>query len=198
MSSEYASDGESTTSNETELPIHWEKLTNDTLWDKIALFTCDSDEDFWSQLLVNKKEFKIRFNDHYIESCKKWLSFFHDFMEEDETWDALLSTREKLCETIDDREEALLAAIDTRKHKILDTINWDRVLGFFEKTKEASGEIDEDEDAPEEAEDGDDASEVAEDEEEEAEANGSGASDNESDDYTPYTKRPKRYSILNY
>ena len=82
----------------------------------------------WLELLEQDESlFQIRFKDAYLESCKIWLKKINDFIDEDETWNAIEEARSRINETINDNDEALLAAIDIRKYKIFKTIDWNAI-----------------------------------------------------------------------
>ena len=97
-----------------------------TIWDNIQTRTIRSNRNLWLALLDQEKSlFQIRFKDAYLEACKVWLKTIIDFINEDETWNAIEEAQSRINETINDIDEALLAAIDIRKYKIFQTIDWD-------------------------------------------------------------------------
>lgn len=101
---------------------------SETIWNRIQLVTYYDNKDSWKTMFYqNKQNFQMRFKEHFIEACKNWLSMMSDFMENDETWSALMDTKSKLYQLTEDDQEALLSAIDSRKYKLIKRIDWDRL-----------------------------------------------------------------------
>ena len=103
-------------------------LNDDTMWDRIQRVTWSANQEFWSKLLnEDKMLFRIRFKEYFIEACKTQLYVFHDFIENDETWNSLMETKSQIYEDISEDDEAFFSAVDKRKYKLLKTINWEQV-----------------------------------------------------------------------
>lgn len=119
-------DQESTHSGNDESLV--QELPLDSIWDRIAKMTWSNNKDFWyKQLSKDPMIFRMKFKECFIETCKTMLTDINDFVENDETWNTLMETKTKLYEDISENDEALLSAIDTRKYKLLKTIDWVQV-----------------------------------------------------------------------
>ena len=68
-------------------------------------------------------------------------------MDEDETWNAIEEARSRINETIEDNDEALLAAIDIRKFKIFKTIDWNAIeMDILDEQNQIWSDSDDDDD----------------------------------------------------
>jgi uncharacterized Zn-finger protein len=108
-------------SSELEQPESW--------WDDIVQDTYQMNISNW-KILSNTDTLLLKknFQEAFLENCKKWLAKLHDFVETDGVWSAILDTKDKVNKDIDDEDEALLSAIDTRRYKIYKVIDWENVL----------------------------------------------------------------------
>ena len=103
-------------------------VTDDTIWDRIQRGTWTNNNDYWLKLLNEDRTlFRMRFKDFFIESCKRQLYLFHQFIENDETWSSLMETKSQLYEEISEDDESFFSAVDKRKYKLLKTIDWEKV-----------------------------------------------------------------------
>ena len=80
----------------------------------------------------NSLMFQKQFKDVFLEICKENVVQLRDFIENDEVWNSILDTRDKIYQDIPEEDEAILTAIDTRKYKIFKTIDWSMVKSELE------------------------------------------------------------------
>ena len=100
----------------------------ESMWNKIQRLTWSNNKDFWSKLLnEDKARFQLRFKEQFIESCKTWFTIFSEFIDNDEIWLALMESKGKIYDNVEEEDEALLSAIDLRKYKLLKAIDWKQV-----------------------------------------------------------------------
>ena len=134
------SDNQSVTDSETSIQ---ETTQNDSIWDQIIRMTYANNSSFWNGLLIQDKEqFQLKFKESFLEKCKTWLNTINDFVENDETWAAVMETKSKLYETVEeDDEEALLSAIDARRYKLFKLIGWEKVEADLENSKSDENRI---------------------------------------------------------
>ena len=105
-----------------------ETPNEESVWDRVQRLTYDGNIDYWSNLLsTDPSYFRLRFKDSFIESCRTWLTTINDFVENDETWNALMDTKSNLFQELPEDDEALLSAIDKRKYKLLKRIDWEQL-----------------------------------------------------------------------
>ena len=114
-----------------------ETTQNNSIWDQIVRMTYAKNTSFWNRLLTQDKEqFQLKFKESFLEKCKTWLNTLNEFVEDDETWGAVMETKSKLYETVEeDDQEALLSAIDARRYKIFKLIDWENVEADLEDSK---------------------------------------------------------------
>jgi hypothetical protein len=106
----------------------------DSWWDKIAKETCQLNLENWQDLMNNDEiSFQRKFKDAYLENCKDWLVKLDDFLEKDDVWLSILESKEKMFGEIEERDEAILSAIDARRYKIFKTIDWSMVNDEIEE-----------------------------------------------------------------
>ncbi len=128
-----------------------------TIWSRIILDTVEQNKEALREADSSKR--KSKFKKCFMENVKPWLVQIQEFWENDETKSSIWDTKEKL-ENMDD-EEAVLAAIDQRKYKLLRLIKWDVIdelidsgedddMDILENPKD-DGEEEEDEGSVEEA-----------------------------------------------
>ena len=105
-----------------------ETPTGESIWDRVQRLTFDGNIEYWSNLLsTDPVIFRLRFKESFIESCRTWLTSINDFVENDETWNALMDTKSNLFQELPEDDEALLSAIDKRKYKLLKRIDWEQL-----------------------------------------------------------------------
>lgn len=118
-------DVDRTSSASDETQFLDENTTANGIWDQLQRITWSGNKEFWYKLLsTEKKLFRMKFKECFIETCRNQLANLSDFIENDETWNALMETKSKIFEDLSEDDEALLSAIDTRKYRIFKTIDW--------------------------------------------------------------------------
>ncbi len=129
-----------------------------TIWSRIVLDTVEQNKEALREADSSKR--KSKFKKCFMENVKPWLVQIQEFWENDETKSSIWDTKEKL-ENMDD-EEAVLAAIDQRKYKLLRLIKWDVIdelidsgedddMDILENPKDDGEEEEEDDGSVEEA-----------------------------------------------
>ena len=107
---------------------HSSRVTDESIWDRIQRVTWTNNNEFWLKLLNEDKTlFRMRFKEFFIESCKRQLYLFHQFIENDETWSSLMETKSQLYEEVSEDDESFFSAVDKRKYMLLKTIDWGKV-----------------------------------------------------------------------
>ena len=134
--------------------MDYEENDVNPMWHKIQEILSNDNRAFWESLLnQDKTQFRLKFRESFLEYCKNWLSNLNTFIENDETWAAIMETQSKILDDVgDDDDEALFAAVDARKYKVYKNIDWKRVendiLGIDDDDEE---DADEDEDDDEQS-----------------------------------------------
>jgi len=141
-SQDMSSDDDRTTNQEEsdeELEIGEESKLS--MWDQIQNKSFVAKEKYWIDLFQqDKTQFQIKFKENYLENCKQHLSTINDFIQDDETWNAIVETKDKfLVNSSDNEDEALLLAVDQRRYKVYKQINWHALEDEME-TVDASDE----------------------------------------------------------
>ena len=114
---------------------------NETIWNKIQRVTYADNKNYWRELMEeDKSQFQLKFKASFLESCKSWILQLCNFVDDDQTWAALMDTKAQIYESVEDDEEALLSAVDTRKYKLYKTIDWGKIESDLLEDDDSSSE----------------------------------------------------------
>lgn len=104
-----------------------------TWWSKLISSTYSGNEDYWRNLLDrDESQFRIRFQESFLEKCKHFLGQIAFFVDHDTTWSSIMRSKVQMQDNSDDEsisdDESLSMSIDSRRYKLFKMIDWDVVV----------------------------------------------------------------------
>lgn len=109
------------------------------VWDIIVQDTVEKHEHALKRMANNPDLFKKRFHKYFLENARQWLLKLHDFYEHDALRHRLWEVMEQM-DHADDSQEALNMAIDQKKYKLINVIDWNHVENLLDLSAHSNEE----------------------------------------------------------